>query len=126
MLSTLSYLLLFALGFRPLGPMAANALALAFCTLVNTALHRSLASGRARRGGPRTRPPELPGHAGVLYAISLSCTTAALLVAGALSAGSLAAALVAVTLANGVASLVRFALLRGWAFRPSPQRPVAT
>jgi putative flippase GtrA len=123
MLSTLSYLLLFALGFRVLGPLAANALALAFCTLFNTALHRSLANGRSRSGAGARRPSFL-GTAGVLYAVSLSCTTAALLVAGALGAGSLAAALVAVTLANGVASLVRFALLRGWAFRPAPQRPV--
>jgi glycosyltransferase involved in cell wall biosynthesis len=124
MLSTLSYLLLFALGFRVLGPLAANALALAFCTLFNTALHRSLAKGR-RRSGAGARRPSFLGTAGVLYAVSLSCTTAALLVAGALGTGSLAAALVAVTLANGVASLVRFALLRGWAFRPAPQRPVA-
>ncbi|HEY6472859.1 MAG TPA: glycosyltransferase, partial [Acidimicrobiales bacterium] len=123
MLSTLSYLLLFALGFRVFGPLGANALALAFCTLFNTALHRSLATGRGR-GDTRVRRPSFLGTAGVLYAVSLSCTTAALLVAGALGADSLAAALVAVTLANGVASLVRFALLRGWAFRPSPPQPV--
>jgi putative flippase GtrA len=123
MLSTLSYLLLFAVGFRVFGPLGANALALAFCTLFNTALHRSLAKGRGRSGA-RARRPSFLGTAGVLYAVSLSCTTAALLVAGALGAGSLAAALIAVTLANGVASLVRFALLRGWAFRPAPQRPV--
>ncbi len=62
MLSTLSYLLLFALGFRPLGPMAANALALAFCTLVNTAL-APLAGLRSRPPWwPPDAPPELPGH----------------------------------------------------------------
>jgi hypothetical protein len=60
----------------------------------------------------------------VLYAVSLTVTTAALLVAGALGAHALAPTLVAVTLANGAASLVRFALLRGWAFRPSWARPV--
>lgn len=123
MLSTLSYLLLFALGFRVFGPLAANALALAFCTLFNTALHRSLANGRGSSGA-RARRSSFLGTAGVLYAVSVSLTTAALLVAGAAGAGSLAAALVAVTLANGLASLVRFALLRGWAFRPSPQRPI--
>ena len=42
-LSTLSYLLLFAATWSALGPWLANAAALAFCTLVNTALHRSLA-----------------------------------------------------------------------------------
>ena len=123
MLSTLSYLLLFALGFGVFGPLAANALALAFCTLFNTALHRSLNKARDRSGAG-TRRPSFLGTAGVLYAVSLGCTTAALLIAGALGALSLPAALVAVTLANGFASLVRFVLLRGWAFRPSPQRPV--
>ena len=47
-------------------------------------------------------------------------TTAALALAHVLGATSLVAALVAVMLANGAASLVRFALLRGWAFRPGP------
>jgi putative flippase GtrA len=121
-LSTLSYLLLFAFGVKALGPLAANAAALAFCTVVNTALHRSLSSGRA--GGARrhaTRPRFL-AMAGALYAVSLAFTTTALLVVGALGATSLTAALVAVTLANAGASLVRFALLRGWAFRPWPRR----
>ena len=83
----------------------------------------------ARRTKPgddaRTRRPHFLATAGVLYAVSLSCTTAALSVAGILGGGSLAAALVAVMLANGVASLVRFSLLRGWAFRPSLPHPVA-
>ena len=52
LLSTLSYLLLFSLGWRAVGPWLANALALAFCTVVNTALHRRGAPprGSARRG----------------------------------------------------------------------------
>lgn len=124
LLSTLSYLLLFALGFRQFGALAANALALAFCTLVNTALHRSLAEGRNRLSGVQTRRPHFLATAAVLYAVSLTGTTAALLVAGALGAHALTPTLVAVTLANGAASLVRFALLRGWAFRPSPPQPV--
>ncbi len=125
MLSTLSYLCLFAFGFRQFGPLASNALALAFCTLVNTVLHRSLAKGQNRGDVARTRRPHFLATAGALYSVSLSCTTAALLVTAVLGAGSLSAALVAVTLANGVASLVRFSLLRGWVFRPSPFRPVA-
>ena len=125
MLSTLSYLCLFAFGFKQFGPLVSNALALAFCTLFNTALHRSLARGRSRGDDARTRRPHFLATAGVLYAVSLSCTTAALSIAGILGGGSLAAALVAVMLANGVASLVRFSLLRGWAFRPSLPHPVA-
>jgi putative flippase GtrA len=60
----------------------------------------------------------------VLYAVSLGLTTTALLVVAALGLTSLAAVVVAVTLANAVASLARFALLRGWAFRPRPRGPV--
>jgi hypothetical protein len=119
-LSTLSYLLLFAAGTNAIGPLASNALALAFCTVVNTALHRSVGT----RSGARDAPgrPGFVAMAAVLYAVSLIFTTTALLLVAALGAGSLAAALVAVTLANAAASLVRFALLRVWAFRPWPSR----
>ena len=61
--------------------------------------------------------------AGLLYAVSVIGTTLSLLVVAAMGLHSLSAALVAVTLANGAASLVRFSLLRGWAYRPlRPQR----
>ncbi|HEY1652176.1 MAG TPA: dolichyl-phosphate beta-glucosyltransferase [Acidimicrobiales bacterium] len=120
LLSTLSYLLLFALGSKAMGFLIANAAALAFCTLINTALHRSLASGRDE-GVPDGCRSHFLATTSALYAVSLTCTTSALVLVAALSAGSLAAALVAVTLANAAASLVRFALLRGWAFRPRPR-----
>ena len=79
-LSTLSYLLLFAAGWSALGPWAANAAALAFCTLVNTTLHRSLAR-RSPAGSARepTRPSFVIVVA-VLYAVSLAVTTAAIAV----------------------------------------------
>jgi putative flippase GtrA len=124
MLSTLSYLLLFALGFKQFGALVSNALALAFCTLVNTALHRSLARERTDGGVAQARRPHFLATTGVLYAVSLIGTTVALLAVYALGTPSLGAALLAVTLANGAASLVRFSLLRGWAFRPSPPTPV--
>jgi putative flippase GtrA len=124
-LSTLSYLLLFALGTKAIGALASNAAALAFCTLVNTALHRSLAPGRGGIRAKDDRRPRFLAMAGVLYAVSLGFTSAALLVVGALGLVSLSAALVALTLANVAASLVRFALLRGWAFRPWPRGPVS-
>jgi hypothetical protein len=53
-----------------------------------------------------------------LLAISLGLTTLALLAAQALSANSLALALVAVILANAGGSVLRFAILRSWVFRP--------
>ncbi len=126
-LSTLSYLLLFALGWSALGPWVANAAALAFCTLINTALHRSLA-GRSRRGreGPSVQPP-FAAVVAVLYAVSLVATTAAIAVVGALAGPSLAYDALAATVASCVASLARFSLLRGWAFRPdaAPRDPIA-
>jgi putative flippase GtrA len=118
-LSTLSYLLLFAAGWSALGPWLANAGALAFCTLVNTALHRSLA---------RRSPADVAGRAGrpsfvtviaVLYGVSLVATTAAIAMANALVGSSLVGDALAATIASCAASLVRFSLLRGWAFRPS-------
>ncbi len=126
-LSTLSYLLLFALGWSALGPWLANAAALAFCTLINTALHRSLARrSRTGREGPSGQPP-FAAVVAVLYAVSLVATTAAIAVAGALAGHSLAYDALAATVASCVASLARFSLLRGWAFRPPAVRrdPVA-
>ena len=114
-LSTLSYLLLFTLGWRTLGPWGANAAALAFCTLVNTALHRSLAR---RSPAARPSPPSFVMVIAVLYGVSLAATTAAIAVAGALVGPSLVAGAVAATIASCGASLARFSLLRGWAFRP--------
>jgi putative flippase GtrA len=117
-LSTLSYLLLFAAGWSALGPWAANAAALAFCTLVNTTLHRSLAR-RSPTGSAResTRPPFVVVVA-VLYAVSLAVTSAAIAAVGALTHPTLTGDALAATLACCGASLIRFSLLRGWAFRP--------
>jgi len=126
-LSTLSYLLLFALGWSALGPWVANAAALAFCTLINTALHRSLArrSGTGREG-PSVQPP-FAAVVAVLYVVSLVATTAAIAVVGALAGPSLAYDALAATLASCMAALARFSLLRGWAFRPdaAPRDPIA-
>ena len=119
-LSTLSYLLLFAAAWSPLGPWLANALALAFCTLVNTALHRSLA--RRSPGDPAgvAGRPAFVTVVAVLYGVSLVATTGAIAVANVLAGPSLVGDAVAASLACCVAALVRFPLLRGWAFRPAP------
>jgi putative flippase GtrA len=119
-LSTLSYLLLFALGWSALGPWAANAAALAFCTLVNTALHRSLARRRAvDPSASRASMPSFVLVVAVLYTVSLVATTAAIAVANAVAGPSLVGDALAATLASLAAALVRFSLLRGWAFRPA-------
>ena len=55
----------------------------------------------------------------VLYGVSLLATTGAIAVANALSGPSLVGDALAASLACCVAALLRFSLLRGWAFRPA-------
>jgi putative flippase GtrA len=118
-LSTLSYLLLFAVTWSALGPWLANAAALAFCTLVNTALHRSLAR-RSPAAATRTDGrPSFVTVIAVLYGVSLVATTAAIAVTNALAGPSLVGDALAATIASCAAALLRFSLLRGWAFRPA-------
>ncbi len=85
LLSTLSYLLLFSLGWRAVGPWLANALALAFCTVVNTALHTGAV--RRRQAGPDAAPGDPPPSfvtvTAALFGVSLVATTAALALAQA-------------------------------------------
>ena len=118
-LSTLGYLFLFV-AWRPLlGPLGANAVAMAIATLFNTAVHRELSYGRdgqARRG-------QLVVVAGGLYAVSLGLTTLALVVAGWAAPGALVPELIALTAANGLAAVFRFTALRSWIFRPRHVAP---
>src|SRR3984957_15408016 len=125
-LSTLSYLLLFAATWSVLGPWLANAAALAFCTLVNTALHRSLARrSPTDRAGIAGRPSFVTVVA-VLYGVSLLATAGAIALAEVVAGPSLPGDAVAVTLACCGAALLRFWLLRGWAFRPAPSSALRT
>jgi putative flippase GtrA len=119
-LSTLSYLLLFAAAWSALSPWLANAVALAFCTLVNTALHRSLARRPPADGVGVAGRPSFVTVVAVLYGVSLLATTGAIAVADALAGPSLVGDALAASLACCVAALLRFSLLRGWAFRPAP------
>jgi putative flippase GtrA len=113
-ISTLGYLFLF-IAWRPLaGALGANALALAICTIFNLAVHRELA--RSMHGpSPRGR---FAGVAAALFALSLALTSLGLVVVQQLDGSSLGFDLLAVTAANAVASVLRFAVLRAWVFRP--------
>ena len=96
-------------------PIGANAVAMAIATLFNTAVHRELSrttDGQARRG-------RLYAVAGGLYAVSVGLTTLGLVVAQWIAPSALLAELVAITVANAVAAVFRFAVLRAWIFRPS-------
>jgi len=121
-ISTLGYLFLF-IAWRPIvGDFGSNALALAICTLFNTAVHRELARSMQ---GSRHQGRFAAVSAG-LFAVSLGLTSLGLLAAHALSGASLPVALVAVTLANGAAAVLRFAVLRAWVFRPGAPVPAPT
>ena len=113
--STLGYLFLFV-AWRPvLGPLWANAVAMALASLFNIVVHRELSrgsDGRARRG-------RLLAMAVGLYGVSLALTTLALLVTQWLAPGALLPELVAITVANAAAAVIRFTVLRSWIFRPS-------
>ena len=121
-ISTLGYLFLF-IAWRPVvGDFGSNALALAICTLFNTAVHRELASSMP---GARHQGRFVVVSAG-LFAISLLLTSLGLMAAHAMSGSSLLVALVAVTVANAVAAVLRFVILRAWIFRPDPAVPAGT
>jgi putative flippase GtrA len=114
LVSTLGYLFLFV-AWRPiLGPLGANAVAMAIATLFNTAVHRELSQtrdGHLRRG-------RMMLVVASLYAMSVVLTTLALLIAGLLAPGALLPELIAITAANVVAATFRFTVLRAWIFRP--------
>jgi putative flippase GtrA len=121
-ISTLGYLFLF-IAWRPVaGDFGSNALALAICTLFNTAVHRELARNMQ---GPRHQGRFAAVSAG-LFAVSLGLTSLGLVAAHALSGSSLPVALVAVTVANAAAAVLRFAVLRAWVFRLGAPVPAGT
>jgi putative flippase GtrA len=116
-ISTLGYLFLLV-AWRPLaGIYVANALALAICTLFNTAVHRELA------GVTHTRRGRMAAVTAGLFSMSLALTMLALVAARWVDATSLPFELAAVTAANAAAAVLRFAVLRGWVFRPNAPQP---
>ena len=112
--STIAYVVLFALLEPVLGGFAANALAIVACSLGNTAAHRGMA-GTARHGLDRVHRVIT---ASALLGVSLVFTSAAIVIVRALGMGSLVPELVAVTVANLAAAAFRFSILRTWVFRP--------
>ncbi len=100
------------------GPFASNTLALAFCTLVNTTVHRTLS--KKLHNAPHEAPqrPRFVAVATGLFGVSLVLTTLSILAFDALAGPSPGLDLIAVTIANAVAAVLRFSVLRAWVFRP--------
>ncbi|GAA2317498.1 bifunctional glycosyltransferase family 2/GtrA family protein [Nonomuraea roseoviolacea subsp. roseoviolacea] len=111
-LSTLAYLLLFS-GLRQAVPaFTANAVALLVTAVANTAANRRFTFGVTGASGALRQQVE--GLVAFLVGLALTTGGLALLPAGV----SHGVELVAVVVANALATLVRFLLLRVWVFNP--------
>ena len=124
-LSTIAYAGLYLMLSGPMGPQGANLAALLLTAVANTAANRRLTFGI--RG-----PDAALRHQGqglVVFAIGWGLTSGALaLLAAAAPTAGRALQLTVLVLANLVATVVRFVLLRGWVFhdRDSHRPPAAT
>ena len=117
LVSTLAYVLLYVLLRGPLGVYAANAVALTVCTVANMAAHAKAHDRVGAEGSQRPgRLLVVAGGAAVL-ATSLLFTTLALALVGVVAPGSVMAEAVALVVASGLASLIRFVILKAWVFR---------
>ncbi|WP_433517708.1 glycosyltransferase [Nonomuraea sp. CA-143628] len=110
--STLAYLLLFS-GLRQAIPvLAANAIALLVTAVANTAANRRFTFGVTGSAGAMRH--QFEGLIAFLVGLALTSGGLALLPDGV----SHGVELVAVVVANALATLVRFLLLRVWVFNP--------
>jgi putative flippase GtrA len=113
--STLAYLVLYLLFRSSMGAQGANLFALLLTAIANTAANRRLTFGLRGRG-KRARS-QFEGL--IVFGIGLGLTSGALAIVHALSAHPHRAIEVGVlVLANLIATVVRFVLLRSWVFHP--------
>jgi putative flippase GtrA len=111
--STIVFGALFALLWGPLGGFGADVVALVLCSLANTAANRRLTF--ALRGRASRVRHYAAGLGLALLPLALNLVAlGALRIAGA---ATLTNALVWLTVANALATVVRFMLLRRWVFR---------
>jgi putative flippase GtrA len=114
--TTALFAVLFVLLSGPLGAIAADVVALAICAAANIAANRRVTFAQRGRAGRRRH--YLSGLA--VAAVPLGLTVATLVALGAAGVTSIAADLVALTIANALATALRFVLLRRWVFAPAP------
>jgi putative flippase GtrA len=109
--STVAYAALYLALRATLGPVGANALALVFTAVANTAANRRLTFGvRDRASLVRD---QLGGLAALVVALAITTATANLLSVLAPHAGRLVE-LAVLVVANALATVARFVLLRSW------------
>ncbi|KAB2349087.1 bifunctional glycosyltransferase family 2/GtrA family protein [Actinomadura rudentiformis] len=114
-ISTLAQLLLYVLLRTVTGPFAANALSLVITAIGNTAANRRFTFGVTGTQGAFRQQIE----GGVAFLLGLTLSTGGLALLHAVAPGSSRVVeLAALICANGVATLVRFLLMRAWVFHP--------
>jgi putative flippase GtrA len=115
-LSTVAYLALFV-GLRGvIDAQPANLVALAVTAVANTAANRRITFGI--RGGPGAGRAQLQGL--VVFALGLALTSGTLAGLHAVTdSPARGTEVLLLVVANALATLLRFVLLRGWVFRPA-------
>ena len=117
--STLAYLLLYLVLRQETGPQPANAIALLVTAIANTAANRRLTFGVRGRDGVLRH--QLQGLG--VFATALTLTSASLALLHAVEPSpDRVTELSVLVLANLVATVLRFVLLRGWVFRAPTTR----
>ncbi|GAA3111348.1 bifunctional glycosyltransferase family 2/GtrA family protein [Pseudonocardia yunnanensis] len=119
--STLAYVVLYALLRGAVGPFAANLVALVVTAVANTAANRRLTFGV--RDGTSTTAHHLQGL--IVFGVGLALTTGALAALTAWAPGaSRTAELIVLVVANALATVLRFIAFRSWIFRSRRQPDV--
>ncbi|WP_422745726.1 glycosyltransferase [Mycobacterium sp. WMMD1722] len=122
-LSTLAYLVLFVLTRGWLGAQTANLLALLLTAIANTAANRRFTFAAARPGGGAGRAARHHVEGLIVFAIALAITSGSLALLHTLSpAPHGGIELGVLVVANLLATVLRFVLLRGWVFHPRRNR----
>ncbi|PRX97732.1 glycosyltransferase [Allonocardiopsis opalescens] len=117
--STLAHLALFTLLLQVWPAVAANAVALAVCSVANTAANRRFTFGVVGREGAVRHQVE----GALVFLLGLGLSTGALaLLHLAVAEPAAWVEVVSVLAANVLATLARFLLLRGWVFHPGRVR----
>uniref|UniRef100_UPI00110D1830 bifunctional glycosyltransferase family 2/GtrA family protein n=1 Tax=Modestobacter excelsi TaxID=2213161 RepID=UPI00110D1830 len=121
-LSTLAYLVLFVALRGVVSAQPANLVALLVTAIGNTAANRRITFGI--RGGPGAGRAQLQGL--VVLGLGLALTSGTLAALHAVTdAPARSTEVGALVVANALATLLRFVLLRGWVFRrTSPPAPI--
>jgi putative flippase GtrA len=119
-LSTVAYLALYVVLRSWVGPQVSNATALLITAVANTAANRRWTfAGRGRSGVWRQQAEGL-----VVFGIGLAVSSGALaLVHAVRSRPGTVVEVSALVVANGLATLARFVLLRSWVFNPGRAGP---